>query len=138
MRISEWSSDVCSSDLVETFVRPFVSKLSLARQEVGSLLRSIRSALHDMRKSAEPKDARRHHRHLKALMAEIRLVVSKHEIAFANISGWVMSRLKRLSRVAMSSMKGELPEGMRSEEHTSELQSLMRISYAVLCLKKKK
>src|SRR3546814_14896216 len=67
-----------------------------------------------MRKSAEPKDARRHHRHLKALMAEIRLVVSKHEIAFANISGWVMSRLKRLSRVAMSSLKGELPEGMQA------------------------
>src|SRR3546814_6776959 len=31
-----------------------------------------------------------------------------------------------------------LPEGIRSEEHTSELQSLMRISYAVFCLKKKK
>src|SRR3546814_6230402 len=30
------------------------------------------------------------------------------------------------------------PVGWRSEEHTSELQSLMRISYAVLCLKKKK
>src|SRR3546814_1786523 len=30
------------------------------------------------------------------------------------------------------------PEGLRSEEHTSELQSLMRISYAVFCLKKKK
>src|SRR3546814_4973917 len=29
-------------------------------------------------------------------------------------------------------------QGMRSEEHTSELQSLMRISYAVFCLKKKK
>src|SRR3546814_5313601 len=29
-------------------------------------------------------------------------------------------------------------EGHRSEEHTSELQSLMRISYAVFCLKKKK
>src|SRR3546814_10289295 len=29
-------------------------------------------------------------------------------------------------------------EGVRSEEHTSELQSLMRISYAVFCLKKKK
>src|SRR3546814_2070991 len=29
------------------------------------------------------------------------------------------------------------PQGTRSEEHTSELQSLMRISYAVLCLKKK-
>src|SRR3546814_9828909 len=33
---------------------------------------------------------------------------------------------------------GELPLGARSEEHTSELQSLMRISYAVFCLKKKK
>src|SRR3546814_9397535 len=30
------------------------------------------------------------------------------------------------------------PLGLRSEEHTSELQSLMRISYAVFCLKKKK
>src|SRR3546814_2777180 len=30
------------------------------------------------------------------------------------------------------------PQSMRSEEHTSELQSLMRISYAVFCLKKKK
>src|SRR3546814_10246469 len=29
-----------------------------------------------------------------------------------------------------------MPEAMRSEEHTSELQSLMRISYAVFCLKK--
>src|SRR3546814_7401170 len=36
-------------------------------------------------------------------------------------------------------LRGEgLPCGQRSEEHTSELQSLMRISYAVFCLKKKK
>src|SRR3546814_7433921 len=33
---------------------------------------------------------------------------------------------------------GGIADGMRSEEHTSELQSLMRISYAVFCLKKKK
>src|SRR3546814_5452696 len=35
-------------------------------------------------------------------------------------------------------IKKELPRVLRSEEHTSELQSLMRISYAVFCLKKKK
>src|SRR3546814_1863387 len=33
---------------------------------------------------------------------------------------------------------GQTAQGTRSEEHTSELQSLMRISYAVFCLKKKK
>src|SRR3546814_1208638 len=32
----------------------------------------------------------------------------------------------------------EITKAIRSEEHTSELQSLMRISYAVFCLKKKK
>src|SRR3546814_1189237 len=34
--------------------------------------------------------------------------------------------------------KGDHQAAVRSEEHTSELQSLMRISYAVFCLKKKK
>src|SRR3546814_2571074 len=43
---------------------------------------------------------------------------------------------------AMSASKAETPiiespQTIRSEEHTSELQSLMRISYAVFCLKKK-
>src|SRR3546814_5072854 len=38
----------------------------------------------------------------------------------------------------MPKVPAELKGGVRSEEHTSELQSLMRISYAVFCLKKKK
>src|SRR3546814_8386466 len=43
-------------------------------------------------------------------------------------------------RQALSALRKALPaflDGARSEEHTSELQSLMRISYAVFCLKKK-
>src|SRR3546814_7350897 len=43
-------------------------------------------------------------------------------------SGWLMTAKVRRGRES----------GTRSEEHTSELQSLMRISYAVFCLKKKK
>src|SRR3546814_6494995 len=39
---------------------------------------------------------------------------------------------------AMPSLLDRLADPDRSEEHTSELQSLMRISYAVFCLKKKK
>src|SRR3546814_2767441 len=38
----------------------------------------------------------------------------------------------------VDSSEGAMPQTKRSEEHTSELQSLMRISYAVFCLKKKK
>src|SRR3546814_986204 len=45
----------------------------------------------------------------------------------------VSSRRGRLQQMAQNGNKGA-----RSEEHTSELQSLMRISYAVFCLKKKK
>src|SRR3546814_2248392 len=44
-----------------------------------------------------------------------------------------------LSPVAGNGVPGALADRtLRSEEHTSELQSLMRISYAVFCLKKKK
>src|SRR3546814_10331002 len=39
---------------------------------------------------------------------------------------------------ALDPLRGRLQADLRSEEHTSELQSLMRISYAVFCLKKKK
>src|SRR3546814_3992111 len=45
-------------------------------------------------------------------------------------------RCESLSRLASRHRSRERPE--RSEEHTSELQSLMRISYAVFCLKQKK
>src|SRR3546814_1600248 len=39
---------------------------------------------------------------------------------------------------AVAIVEADAEPGLRSEEHTSELQSLMRISYAVFCLKKKK
>src|SRR3546814_6590857 len=45
---------------------------------------------------------------------------------------------RRLAAEADLPGDGPRSQGMRSEEHTSELQSLMRISYAVFCLKKKK
>src|SRR3546814_2898588 len=45
----------------------------------------------------------------------------------------------RIRRIGEAGQEGEVhAERLRSEEHTSELQSLMRISYAVFCLKKKK
>src|SRR3546814_5663457 len=54
-------------------------------------------------------------------------------VYFFSFSSVVTNALARFSDVAENG-RGEI----RSEEHTSELQSLMRISYAVFCLKKKK
>src|SRR3546814_10332344 len=50
----------------------------------------------------------------------------------------IRSLLKILVDVVVQMKKVDGKFRMRSEEHTSELQSLMRISYAVFCLKKKK
>src|SRR3546814_9925502 len=52
----------------------------------------------------------------------------------------ITQRLVLQPRVELNLSAQDVPEnrlGSRSEEHTSELQSLMRISYAVFCLKKK-
>src|SRR3546814_4876887 len=63
-------------------------------------------------------------------------------------NGWLGQRVSAAGRAAFSNYLGTSiimlfvfhgwALGLRSEEHTSELQSLMRISYAVFCLKKKK
>src|SRR3546814_10499806 len=45
--------------------------------------------------------------------------------------------LRQADEAQMQRIPGEIVDPPRSEEHTSELQSLMRISYAVFCLKKK-
>src|SRR3546814_9520244 len=50
-------------------------------------------------------------------------------------AGW--QRVPAEARLLMSAMQRRVAAAQRSEEHTSELQSLMRISYAVFCLKKK-
>src|SRR3546814_7282365 len=55
--------------------------------------------------------------------------------------GWATRSIERTLGIrpgVIPNSGGSLPNDIRSEEHTSELQSLMRISYAVFCLKKKK
>src|SRR3546814_7330133 len=105
MRISNWSSDVCSSDLGSTQYgkRDRHRRPAAAHQQVRP----------DGSHGASPSgiaDLRRKGRHI--LQA---------------IKPW-RGRSRPDQRLAFE----------RSEEHTSELQSLMRNSYAVFCLKKKK
>src|SRR3546814_6654148 len=98
MRISDWSSDVCSSDLAEAASADLVRRRCRCRAQAHCTLCQRLVAVSDQTGSDT---------------GQARL----HPLA---------AGLQRSSRRS------------RSEEHTSELQSLMRISYAVFCLKKKK
>src|SRR3546814_2161688 len=108
MRISDWSSDVCSSDLRVPHPPRNSSARGASRLRSGWRCGSARS-----RKCS----SRRYH---SARTSPKRLAPAHEPIP----------RVRRGSR--------SRPSQARSEEHTSELQSLMRISYAVFCLKKKK
>src|SRR3546814_10483620 len=112
MRISDWSSDVCSSDLWPTSGTP------------GKVISTPQTS------------------HLAVSSKYLTLVSPK--------CAWLRCTSRRLCgqsamgapfRKASAGDRGALfPAPLlspRSEEHTSELQSLMRISYAVFCLKKK-
>src|SRR3546814_2347005 len=107
MRISDWSSDVCSSDLDFLRVAGQADRL-----DDGADLQRLPRALH--RQILD-----QHHRIAVAQQIADRV---------ADLGG------RRRGFGAGARFAG----GQRSEEHTSELQSLMRISYAVFCLKKKK
>src|SRR3546814_2172399 len=110
MRISDWSSDVCSSDL-------------LGGEEVG------READAAVVRPDEDSFFRRAPHHGLGIRA------AKADVAGVAIGA---GRRQNLHTKLVKAADQPLREGAdRSEEHTSELQSLMRISYAVFCLKKK-
>src|SRR3546814_6334293 len=59
-------------------------------------------------------------------------------LPFLGWANWLIVPIALLGAVIGSLSSSNVGRNFRSEEHTSELQSLMRISYAVFCLKKKK
>src|SRR3546814_7558722 len=110
MRISDWSSDVCSSDLLPAaLLRPAQRERHRVAVDARARKQVARAAQHvggDRHRAVRVELA--HHRGDRGAVAPRKVEQQPLEIA------------------------------ARSEQHTSELQSLMRISYAVFCLKKKK
>src|SRR3546814_5486531 len=107
MRISDWSSDVCSSDLVVNILlkRDFEGVAAMARLGASTEGGNV-----------------------------------QQQYGILGGKTWSSGNLLAAYDYSRSSaiLAGDRSYAIRSEEHTSELQSLMRISYAVFCLKKKK
>src|SRR3546814_7161538 len=130
MRISDWRSDVCSSDLgtICRLIRRDLSKLSLdtplSEIEPGEGGPVVTGAYKNM--MAIRKDGRG---------------LTIGEAALLQATTWWSPRLVGTAETIADGLQDMFENNCcdgRSEEHTSELQSLMRISYAVFCLKKKK
>src|SRR3546814_8659365 len=145
MRISDWSSDVCSSDHggINCWTAPG-GKPRCVFQDIYAISPSARDYMF------------RHHA-VKAVYTGIEMNTlvdasilydpagGKHVLNDVRLEGGTFSASRSLFNHPNSAIIGSSVEiktvsvasGARSEEHTSELQSLMRISYAVFCLKKK-
>src|SRR3546814_7908228 len=123
MRISDWSSDVCSSDLV-----------AVRRRGLDALADALDTALAapppepaGLSEASTVAEADAHDpANLRALQREARAMAATATLSESGSRRWSHAA----DKVTL--------HPVRSEEHTSELQSLMRISYAVFCLKKKK
>src|SRR3546814_10230590 len=125
MRMSDWSSDVCSFDLVPrpldslAFRAAFDLRLAVSRHGGELRLKKIPIAVND---------------------APLRITgtVGSSLYKSARAAGVPARLVAEYIKALSFGIDFQRDVGARSEEHTSELQSLMRISYAVFCLKKKK
>src|SRR3546814_8873973 len=119
MRIIDWSSDVCSSDLYDDEPADIVALDMAASAGLADPLPAWRSAttpscgVHMVAPGAVALEAA-------AITVPVLVAVGERDVV---PDPW---------------MEPKAFKSARSEEHTSELQSLMRISYSVFCLKKKK
>src|SRR3546814_8761010 len=136
LRISDWSSDVCSSDLVipaTVSEAPYILH-GLLMNDAG---RRVRQHFADTGGFTD---------HVFAACSllgyrfapRIRDLPQKRLYAFTPNATPANVRALVGGKINEPLIERNWPDILRSEEHTSELQSLMRISYAVFCLKKKK
>src|SRR3546814_2527327 len=126
MRISDWSSDVCSSDLWKTEkARLRAAGSQLDDPELEARLQIKERWAH--KKFGTPETWERDGVHTDCLIQ-----LEKNGTLTADQIEWA-AEIANVYRSIESDVTVSIASLERSEEHTSELQSLMRISYAVFC-----
>src|SRR3546814_265119 len=150
MRISDWSSDVCSSDLAQQAPDVIgIGRLAFdqARQIAGDrgvLLPDEYDAAAQTSPQADDAAIFQYAHRLPKQGAASIMLLPQFLLRPYDAAGFIMRSFQR-ARYSVGQFQararrfghGCVIAQRRSEEHTSELQSLMRISYAVFCLKQK-
>src|SRR3546814_7196462 len=127
MRISDWSSDVCSSDLRWfRFIGALYAHIGLSRPLATYLAQRLQTLLINRIILLEL-----------SVFLEFRLASLLGDRLTVVLGEIVKQRLSEVER-HLDALRLQYPRFAQIGKHTSELQSLMRISYAVFRLKKKK
>src|SRR3546814_9913388 len=146
MRISDWSSDVFSSDLStgeqidrDAFERRVMEDEEFARKwgDLGPVYGAqwVNWPRYELIEADLYRRKEKGHNQIAQLVETIRTNPGSRRLLF---TGWNVDELDQMALPPCHMTYQFHVANGRSEEHTSELQSLMRISYAVFCLKKKK
>src|SRR3546814_3137550 len=122
MRISDWSSDVCSSDLAVASMQGAISQTP----GMGFPITSYQANVPQLDAEVDRVKAKAQGVPLTELFDTLQTYLGSTYVNDFNKFG------RTWQVIAQADAR------FRSEEHTSEIQSLMRISYAVFCLKKTK
>src|SRR3546814_9268881 len=131
MRISDWSSDVCSSDLAIYPAKHFVTSEDRMVAAIESIETELAQRLKELRDAGGILEAARLEERTKYDLETLR------EVGYCSgIENYSRHLAGRDPGSTPWTLLDYFPDDWRSEEHTSELQYLMRISYAVFCLKK--
>src|SRR3546814_1774065 len=144
MRISDWSSDVCSSDLLPATGTALAGELGRSAAP-SSLARGVGLAVTEESGRPRPRLTRalRAPRRFERFGSELRRhQILELELLLGREREKLVGRLLRRERTFgalafgddLAERLGIVAPIFRSEEPTSELQSLMRISYAVFCM----
>src|SRR3546814_10599575 len=145
MRISDWSSDVCSSDLLD-LETAIDARFGAGRRDIE--FRQGRAMFDVARDPSRPFVVNAGVGTVTALGTRLQVQRSEHRVSVPLLEGAVgIATAGHGDARSLGLVQGQTasyaPQTQswtveKSEEHTSELQSLMRISYAVFCLKQKK
>src|SRR3546814_9064648 len=138
MRISDWSSDVCSSDLL-------IGGESLGKRDATIVVARRSEVAHEAYLSNAPEEEELCIQSCMSL-ADIRLALPTETTVVETLPERAFAKMLSPQTLWIAEDKSATPRFLyfhahsasaviRSEEHTSELQSLMPISYAVFCLK---
>src|SRR3546814_1223587 len=144
MRISDWSSDVCSSDLARQSAQDFTGSVFIIVCNDDAIPFQRHAPAYvtaDPAGGAHNNGSAPFHRHgfgnIHHRLLDFIHCGERVQRGERRLRGWLSVRTRTRWSQSLTWTAAVVSVRRRSEEHTSELPSLLRITYAVFCLKKK-